>query len=59
MTAPEAYIQVTPGLITGDGEATEASTGQFLRAHMEAFGAFVTRVLTVLPRVDRLEQGNL
>jgi len=51
MTAPEAYIQVTPGLITDDGEVTEASTEQFLHDYMEAFGAFVTRVLTVLPRV--------
>ena len=51
MTAPEAYIQFTPGLITDDGEVTEASTEQFLREYMEAFGAFVTRVLTVLPRV--------
>ena len=51
MTAPEAYIQVTPGLIADDGVVTEASTEQFLRDYMEAFGAFVTRVLTVLPRV--------
>jgi chromate reductase len=50
MTAPEAYIQFTPGLITDDGGVTEASTEQFLRGYMEAFGAFVTRVLTVLPR---------
>ena len=52
MTAPEAYIQVTPGLITEDGEVTDASTEQFLRDYMEAFGAFVTRVLTVLARVS-------
>src|ERR1700756_3733521 len=51
MTAPEAYIQFAPGLITDDGEVTEASTERFLRDYMEAFGAFVTRVLTVLPRV--------
>jgi chromate reductase, NAD(P)H dehydrogenase (quinone) len=51
MTAPEAYIQFTPRLITDDGEVTEASTEQFLCDYMEAFGAFVTRVLTVLPRV--------
>ncbi len=41
MNAPEAYIQFTPGLITDDGEVTEASTEQFLRDYMEAFGAFV------------------
>jgi chromate reductase len=52
MTAPEAYIQVTPGLITDDGDVTDASTEQFLRDYMEAFGAFVTRVLTALPRVN-------
>jgi hypothetical protein len=52
------YMQFTPELITGDGEATEASTEQFLRDRMEAFGAFVTRVLTVLPRVDCQEQGK-
>ncbi|MGB9223060.1 NADPH-dependent FMN reductase [Mycobacterium sp.] len=51
MTAPEAYIQIAPGLITDDGTVTEASTEQFLRDYMEAFGAFVTRVLAVLPRV--------
>ncbi|MDT5399335.1 MAG: hypothetical protein QOK33_2566 [Mycobacterium sp.] len=52
MTAPEAYVQVTPGLITDDGEVTDASTEQFLRDYMDAFGAFVTRVLTVLARVS-------
>jgi chromate reductase len=51
MTAPEAYIQVTPGLIADDGGITEASTEHFLRDYMEAFGVFVDRVHTVLPRV--------
>jgi NAD(P)H-dependent FMN reductase len=51
MSAPEAYIQFTPGLITDDGEVTEKSTEQFLRDFMEAFAVFITRVLTVLPRV--------
>ncbi|MBV8346648.1 MAG: NAD(P)H-dependent oxidoreductase [Mycolicibacterium sp.] len=50
MTAPEAYLQFTPGLITDDGEVTNKSTEQFLRNFMDAFGEFVTRVLTVLPR---------
>ena len=49
MSAPDAYIQFTPGLITGDGEVTEKSTEQFLRDFMEAFAVFITRVLTVLP----------
>jgi chromate reductase len=50
MGAPEAYIQVTPGLITEDGEITDKETEQFIRDFMEAFAVFVTRVLTVLPR---------
>ena len=50
MSAPETYIQFTPGLITDDGEVTEKSTEQFLRDFMEAFAVFITRVLTVLPR---------
>jgi hypothetical protein len=50
--------QFTPELTTGDGEGTEASTEQFLRDYMEAFGAFVTRVLTALPRVSCQEQGK-
>jgi chromate reductase, NAD(P)H dehydrogenase (quinone) len=49
MGAPEAYIQLTPGLITEVGEVTDKRTEQFLRDFMEAFKVFVTRVLTVLP----------
>jgi chromate reductase, NAD(P)H dehydrogenase (quinone) len=50
LSAPEAYLQFTPGLITNDGEVTDKSTEQFLRNFMDEFGAHVTRVLTVLPR---------
>jgi chromate reductase, NAD(P)H dehydrogenase (quinone) len=50
MTAPEAYIQFTPGLITDDGEVTVAATEEFLRNYMAAFHVFIGRVLTVLPR---------
>ena len=50
MNAPEAYIQFTPGLITDDGEVTNASTADFLRDYIEAFHVFITRVYTVLPR---------
>jgi chromate reductase len=50
MNSPEAYIQLTPGLIAPDGEVTVASTEQFLRTFMEEFHLFITRVLTVLPR---------
>jgi len=52
MGAPEAYIQLVPGLITEVGEVTDKGTEQFLRDFIEAFGAFVTRVLTVLARVS-------
>jgi chromate reductase, NAD(P)H dehydrogenase (quinone) len=44
MTAPEAYIQLTPGLITELGEVTDKGTEQFLRDFIEAFEVFVTRV---------------
>jgi len=50
MTAPEAYIQVTPGLITENGEVTDEKTERFLRDFIEAFAVFIARVLTVLPR---------
>ena len=50
MNAPEAYIRFTPGLITGEGQVTNESTAEFLRAFMTEFLAFIRRVLTVLPR---------
>ena len=50
MNAPEAYIQFTPGLITGDGEVTVPSTEEFLRNYVASFDLFISRVLTVLPR---------
>lgn len=50
MNAPEAYIHLTPGLITDDGDVTVQSTQEFLRSYMEAFDTFICRVLTVLPR---------
>ena len=50
MNAPEAYIQFTPGMITDDGEVTVESTETFLRNYLVEFHAFITRVLTVLPR---------
>jgi chromate reductase len=49
MGAPEAYLQLTPGLITNKGEVTDEGTEQFLRDFMEAFDAFVGRVLAVMP----------
>jgi chromate reductase len=49
MNAPEAYIQFKPGLITEDGQVTDAGTEEFLRKYMAEYHAFVVRVLTVLP----------
>ena len=48
MNAIEAYIQFTPGLITGEGEVTEDSTADFLRNYMTEFHGFITRVYTAL-----------
>lgn len=50
MTAPEAYITFTPGLITDDGHVTKESTADFLRGFMREFRDHTERVLTVLPR---------
>ncbi|HEX5016811.1 MAG TPA: NADPH-dependent FMN reductase [Actinomycetes bacterium] len=52
MTAPEAYIHFTPGLITTDGEVTNESTTSFLRDFMQEFLIHTQRVLTVIPRHD-------
>jgi len=52
MNAPEAYIQMHPGLITDEGEVTNESTEEFLRNFMEEFHLFIQRVLTVLPREE-------
>jgi len=50
MTAPEAYIQITEGLIADDGEVTNEGTAEFLRSFMNAFLEHTTRVLTVVPQ---------
>jgi len=50
MTAPEAYVHLTPGLITDSGEVTDESTAAFLGDYMREFRTHVERVLTVLPR---------
>jgi chromate reductase len=50
MTAPEAYIQMTEGLVTDDGEVTDESTREFLTTFVREFGTFIERVLTVLPQ---------
>jgi len=57
MNAIEAYIQFTPGLITDDGEVTEASTEEFLRNYMREYYGFLERVYTAIeiPRSTRSE----
>jgi chromate reductase len=50
MNSPEAYIQFEKGLITDDGEVTNATTGEFLRNYMSELHRFITRVYMVLPR---------
>lgn len=50
MNSIEAYIQFVPGLITADGEVTNASTEVFLRNYMTEFHGFITRVYTALPK---------
>ena len=50
MNAIEAYIEFKPGLITDEGEVTDASTAKFLSTYMREFHGFVSRVYTVLPR---------
>ncbi|WP_091178806.1 NADPH-dependent FMN reductase [Paramicrobacterium humi] len=50
LSAPEAYIHMTPDLITDDGEVTNESTEAFLRGYMDEFSAHIQRVLTVVPQ---------
>jgi chromate reductase len=50
MNAIEAYIQFTPGLISDEGEVTDASTEEFLANDMNEFAGFIGRVYTALPR---------
>jgi chromate reductase len=52
MTAPEAYIQYSPERFTADGEVTDYSTAEFLRAFMADFREHLVRVLTVIPRTN-------
>ncbi len=50
LTTNEAYIHITPGLITDDGEVTDDETKAFLKAWIDDYHAFVLRVLTVVPK---------
>jgi hypothetical protein len=45
MNTPEAYIHLTPGLVTDDGEVTDASTARFLQKFVAEFQAFIEMVL--------------
>ena len=49
MNAPEAYIQMRPGLIDDDGTVNDESTEAFLRGFMVSFFEYIERVLTVVP----------
>ncbi|MGN6512036.1 MAG: NADPH-dependent FMN reductase [Lysobacteraceae bacterium] len=57
MNAPEAYIHFKPGLVTAEGEVTDASTEEFLRNYMQELHRFIERVLTVLPSL-RMQAGK-
>jgi chromate reductase len=46
----EAYIQFEKGLITDEGEVTNADTTKFLRNYMMELLGFITRCYMVLPR---------
>jgi chromate reductase, NAD(P)H dehydrogenase (quinone) len=50
MNAIEAYIQFEDGLITEDGEVSDAATREFLQNYMAQFHGFIARVYTALPR---------
>ncbi|WP_203581772.1 NADPH-dependent FMN reductase [Microbacterium hibisci] len=50
MTSPEAYIQITPGLIADDASVTDSETEEFLRTFMRKFLEYTARVLTVIPQ---------
>lgn len=50
MNSVEAYIQFEKGLITDDGEVTNADTEKFLRNYMDELHCFIVRCYLVLPR---------
>src|SRR6476660_8607728 len=50
MTSPEAYIKYSSEVFKDDGEVTNDSTAEFLRAFMAEFRTYIVMVLTVLPR---------
>lgn len=50
MNSVEAYIQFEKGLITDEGEVTNADTAKFLRNYMNELHCFIVRCYMVLPR---------
>jgi chromate reductase len=50
MNAVEAYIQFEKGLITDEGEVTNAETAKFLGNYMSELHCFIVRCYMVLPR---------
>lgn len=50
MNAPEAYIQLRPGVIEEDGTVTDAALATLLTAFMDSFFEYIERVLTVVPK---------
>jgi chromate reductase, NAD(P)H dehydrogenase (quinone) len=49
MAAPEAYIQMKPGLITEDGKVTVESTEEFLRKYLNEFHQFIESFYRAFP----------
>ena len=50
MSAPEAYIHFTEGLVDAEGNVTVPGTADFLRTFLDEFLVHTMRVLTVVPR---------
>ena len=50
MNSLEAYIQFEKGLITDEGEITNADTAKFLKNYMNELHCFIVRCYMVLPR---------
>jgi len=46
MNTPEAYVHLTPDLVTADGDVTDVSTARFLQRFIAEFQAFISMVLT-------------
>ena len=52
MNTIEAYIQFKPDVFTPEGEVTDPTTEEFLRAYMTEFHEFIARVQAVLSPAD-------